>query len=272
VLGPTPALDLSPEVRLPEGGLLSIALDPEYSQNGFLYALYAAAAPRDGLEFILARFRGVDGVFAERAVLLDRINASPAKAGGVVRFGPDGKLFVALDGADDLQAAGSFTTYNGKVLRLNADATMVDGQGNTPVLSMDHPRPIAIDWQPDHSTLWVVDRLDADAGRLSAVSIDAARESRADARVAYALPSGSGASSAMFYRGLTMPMFRGNLFIAAEQGRYLMRLTFDGGDPMRVATVEHLLQDIIGPIRVVAAGADDALYVASDAALYRLSP
>ena len=54
-----PALDVSAEIAMPHGGLLAIALDPKFSESGLMYALYAAAAPRGGLEFMLARFRGV---------------------------------------------------------------------------------------------------------------------------------------------------------------------------------------------------------------------
>ena len=72
----TPALDLSLEITRPEGGLLAIALDPKFDENGFMFALYAVDAPRNGLEFTLARFRFVNGVFGERAVLLDRTKAS----------------------------------------------------------------------------------------------------------------------------------------------------------------------------------------------------
>ncbi len=93
-----------------------------------MYALYAVDAPRNGLEFTLARFRFVDGVFAERAVLLDRTKASVTGASGALRIGPDGKLYVALDSASDARIAGSFATYNGKVLRINTDATTPDDQ------------------------------------------------------------------------------------------------------------------------------------------------
>jgi glucose/arabinose dehydrogenase len=170
VVADTPALDISNQLRLPEGGLLSIALDPKFEETGLMFALYAAEAPRDGLEFVLARFRSVNGVFADRAVLLDRIPASTSGASGAVRVGPDGKTYVAMDSSADQRVAGSFATYNGKVLRLNADATTpADQSGSTPIFSLDHPQPNAMDWQPSTGTLWVVDRLGTDAGRLSAL-------------------------------------------------------------------------------------------------------
>jgi glucose/arabinose dehydrogenase len=265
------ALDLASEVVLPGGGLLAMALDPRFDENGFTYVLYAAAAPRDGQEFTLARYRVVKDVFAERAVLLDRTPASTSGASGAVRVGSDGKLYLALDSSSDGRIAGSFATYNGKVLRLNMDATTpADQAGQTPVFSLDHPQPQAIDWQPPSGHLWVVDRVGLDGGRLSVVAD--AKQKRAAYRTSYALPAGTGASSAAFYRGEMMPFFKDNLFIAAEVGRELIRLRFDPDNASRVISVERLLKDQIGALRVVAEGKDGALYIATESALFRLAP
>ena len=64
------------------------------------------------------------------------------------------------------------------------------------------------------------------------------------------LPAGTGATAAAFYRGDLLPIFKGNLFVAAEAGRELMRMRFDATDPSKVVSVERLLKDQIGPVRV----------------------
>jgi glucose/arabinose dehydrogenase len=266
------ALDLSEAITRAEGGLLAIALDPAFDENGFLYALYAVDAPRDGVEFTLARFRYANGVFAERAVLLDRTRASSTGASGALRIGPDGKLYVALDSDSNGRVAASFATYSGKVLRFNTDATTPDDQpGSNPIYSLEHPQPIALDWQPATGTMWVVDGVGVDAGRLSEVSREVP-QSRVATRTSYALPAGTGAASAAFYRGGLMPIFKDNLFIAAEMGRQLIRLRFDPDNGSRIVSVERLLQDQIGALRVVAAAPDGALYIATESLLYRLAP
>ena len=268
----SPALDLSPELGQHEGGLFAIALDRQFDANGLMYALYAVDAPRNGLEFTLARFRSVNGVFAERAVLLDRTKASVSGPSGALRVGADGKLFLALDSASDVRIAGSFATYNGKVLRLNTDATTPQDQpGSNPIYSLEHPQPLALDWQPSTGTLWVVDRVGVDAGRLSAVVKDVG-QSRAAFRTSYALPAGTGPTSAAFYGGDRLPIFKGDLFIAAEMGRQLIRLRFDPENATKVVSVERMLQDQIGAVRVVAEGPDGALYIATESVLYRLVP
>ncbi len=119
--------------------------------------------------------------------------------------------------------------------------------------------------------MWVVDRFGADAGRLSAVA-KGAGQSRAAFRTSYALPAGTGAASAAFYRGDLMPIFKGNLFIAAEMGRQLIRLRFDPENASKIVSVERMLQDQIGAVRVVAEGPDGGLYIATESVLYRLAP
>jgi glucose/arabinose dehydrogenase len=158
------------------------------------------------------------------------------------------------------------------VLRFNTDATTPDDQPRSnPIYSLEHPQPLALDWQPESQTMWVVDRVGTDAGRLSAVVKDGG-QSRAAFRTSYALPSGTGAASAAFYRGDLMPIFKGNLFIAAESGRQLIRLRFDPADASKIVSVERLLADQIGGVRVVSAAPDGSLYVATESLLYRLAP
>lgn len=272
LLLPEAALDLTSDVSLPEGGLLAIALDPKFAESHLVYLLYASRASGRALVFTLARFREVRDLLGERAVLLDRIPASP-RATGALRLGPDGKLYVGLDAAANGRSASSLASYNGKVLRLNTDATTPDDQaGFNPVFSIDHPLPKALDWQPSSGKLWVVDRVEPSSGRLTAVMAEDIKAKRATVRTRYTLPTGTGASSAAFYRGNRMPMFRDNLFIAAEAGRHLIRARFDPWNAERIVSVELLLQDQIGPVTVVGVGPDEALYICSDRALYRLAP
>jgi glucose/arabinose dehydrogenase len=62
----------------------------------------------------------------------------------------------------------------------------------------------------------------------------------------------------------------GDLFVAAAEGRYLLRLRVDRRDPPRLVSSERLLQDLDSPVRAVATAADGALYVATDGEVLRL--
>jgi len=99
-----------------EGGhdrVLSIAVDPDFARTHFVFLLQTGPSA-SGAACRLARYREVRGTLGERAILLETVSTTDAQAAAVLRFGRDGKLFLALD-----DRAG-----RGRLLRLNADGTM----------------------------------------------------------------------------------------------------------------------------------------------------
>src|SRR5439155_1638028 len=144
----------------------------------------------------LARFREAHDTLADRVVLLEKIPASSRPAASM-RFGQDGKLYVALDDGGEPANAGDLASFSGKILRMNADATTPDDQaGATPVLSYQLRSPRGFDWQPGSETIWIVDTAADDATRLSVIATSANRPTRASTIATYAVPSLAGASAA----------------------------------------------------------------------------
>jgi glucose/arabinose dehydrogenase len=74
-----------------EQGMLSIAFDPKYASNHFLYVSYTAL---DGHQRV-GRFRvsGNGVVASSQKVLLDIADFASNHNGGQLQFGPDGKLY-----------------------------------------------------------------------------------------------------------------------------------------------------------------------------------
>ncbi len=139
--------------------LLAIALDPAFPRTHHLFAIYAGPTPSGETAFTLARFREVSDTLGDRAVLLDGVTASSPKPSAALRFGPDSKLYAVIDDGGDARRRRDAGSLNGKVLRLNADGTTPsDARGATPVYADGVGSPVAIDWDPGTSTLWVADR------------------------------------------------------------------------------------------------------------------
>jgi glucose/arabinose dehydrogenase len=252
--------------------LIALAVDPRFNETHFVYTV-STDTPRPGRRvFALARLREAANTLVDRIVLRDDVPASNTDASASVRGGADGKLFVAFDDADDPRNATDLASPNGKILRLNPDGTTPDDQdGLTPFYFSGFHSPRGFDWRPGSNVLWFADRDGPSAWRLSAVGAAAGDRKRGIGLASYPLPSGSTPSSMAFYRGGSAPAFQDDLLVASAEGRHLLRIRFDSIDHTKVAGIERLLQDVIGPIRVVAVRPDGAIFLATDDAIAKLS-
>ncbi|HHY57795.1 MAG TPA: DUF11 domain-containing protein [Chloroflexi bacterium] len=134
-----PFLDIRDRVaNSGEAGLLSIAFPPDFASQGYFFVYYnhpdhnlAPPPPEDGgvnggYDTVVARFRvttnpnRADAASEER--ILVRNQPYENHNGGLVAFGPDGKLYIGLgdggSGDDPLNAGQNLNTWLGKILRL----------------------------------------------------------------------------------------------------------------------------------------------------------
>ena len=115
-----------------ERGVLGLALDPNYAANRFVYVYYTTSnlslnAPPTPKNRV-SRFTDLanQAVPGSETILIDNI---PSDAGnhnaGCIRFGLDGKLYIATgDGGSTPALAQSLTSVAGKILRVNPDGTI----------------------------------------------------------------------------------------------------------------------------------------------------
>ncbi len=239
--------------------VLSIAVDPDFARTHFVFLIQTAPSS-SGPVFRLARYRELRGTLAERAILLETGSTTDAQAAAVLRFGRDGKLYLALDDRADA----------GRLLRLNVDGTMPrDQAGTSPAIAKGIRLPRGMGWDPRSGLLWIADDDGGDAGHLNAVAASNPPV-RALLRGRQAL--GEAAGSLAFYSSELLPGLRRDLLIASSAGRHLLRLRFADGDSTRISNAERLLQDQVGAIRVVTIGPDGAIYFCTDDSLGRLVP
>ncbi len=121
-------LDITERVEVERGeGLLSVALDPAFEQNGYLWAYYYASDPARS---IVARYEVVADVAdsATELVVLNLPQPGANQNGGSLRFGPrDGMLYLTLgDGSasyDPFENGQDPSTLLGSILRINVSAS-----------------------------------------------------------------------------------------------------------------------------------------------------
>jgi len=234
--------------------LLAIAIDPEFARTHFVFAIYTEGDRGNTSTFTLARFREAAGTFADRAVLLDRVPAAaPARA--ALRFGPDGRLYVAFAGGGANDGADP-AALSGKVLRLNADGTTPkDSRALSPVIAIDVAAPVGLAWPRGARDAWVVDQRSGSAQL---------RET-GDDHHAYRLPDGFTPSSV----GTSGDERTGDLLIGSADSATLLRVRFDAATLQPTGT-ELISVANIESVRTVAVGPDGATYVATATRVSRL--
>lgn len=124
-----------------EGGLMGLALDPEFADNDLVYLYFTTA---EGLR--LERWRYADGTMSREATLVSDIEAGPIHDSGRIAFGPDEQLYVATGDAGDGDLAQDDGSLNGKFLRLTPEQYRGDGEVRPEIVSKGNRNPQGFDW------------------------------------------------------------------------------------------------------------------------------
>jgi glucose/arabinose dehydrogenase len=130
-----------------EGGLMGIALHPQFPEQRWLYAFYTAPTGNRLVRFPLA----ADLTLGAEQVLIDDIAESTFHDGGEIDFGPDGMLYVATGYGPNVALAADRQSLNGKILRVRPDGG-VPADNPFPgsyVWSWGHRNPEGLAWDAD---------------------------------------------------------------------------------------------------------------------------
>jgi glucose/arabinose dehydrogenase len=105
-----------------EGGLLGLALHPDFAKTRLFYIYYTvdtARGPRNRVE----RWRLAANNEAARAdrVIVDGIPSAPYHDGGRIAFGPDHMLYIGTGDATEPKLARDPRSLAGKILRVDVD-------------------------------------------------------------------------------------------------------------------------------------------------------
>ncbi|MFI9005725.1 PQQ-dependent sugar dehydrogenase [Actinosynnema sp. NPDC053489] len=129
-----------------EGGVLGLAVAPDFTADPWLYVMHTTTTDNR-----VVRIRYTGGTLTgSPEVLLTGIPRNKYHNGGRLRFGPDGKLYVATGDGQNGAWAQDRANLAGKVLRINRDGGVPsDNPFGTPVWSYGHrnPQGLAFDSQ-----------------------------------------------------------------------------------------------------------------------------
>ena len=242
-----------------EGGLLGLALDPRFADNGLLYLYFTTPSAMK-----LERWHFADDRLTRQADLIDgTIQAGLIHDSGRIAFGPDRNLYVATGEAGQGELAQDPQSLNGKFLRLTP-AQYHGGPSRPEIVSLGHRNPQGFDWQPGTGRLIATEH--GPSGGDGPEGFDEINDIRPGRN--YGWPEVYGED----HKGFTAPLkvyddavapsgatfWHGDFFFATLRGEALHRLRLDGD---RVVGDRTLLQGEYGRLRTVVVGPDDALYI-----------
>ncbi len=289
-----------------QGGLLDIALDPDFAETNLIYWSYAEPREEQGVNnTAVARGKFVDGaaprvdevqvIYHQRPTLRSNLHF-----GSRLVFGRDGTLFVTQGDrsiTEGRMQAQKMDSGLGKIVRLNKDGSIpkdnpfVGRDGVLPeIWSFGHRNVQAAVLNPPTGELWEVEH-----GTRGGDEINIARKGKDYGwpTSAYGIEYRGGPitgnitaqqgmeqplyywdpviapSGMIFYTGSLFPEWKGNLFIGGHATNDLVRLTVNDE---KIADEERLLTDRQPRerIRDVRQGPDGAIYLLTDDAQGKL--
>ena len=243
-----------------EGGLLGVAVDPRFGRgNDFVYLYFTTSA---GMKVARYRLRGTR-LRRDRTILAG-IKAGAIHDSGRIRFGPDGRLYIATGDAGEPELAQSSRSRNGKYLRLDPKEYRGDG-GRPEIFSRGHRNAQGFAWHPRSRRL-----ISTEHGPDGDDEVNLVKRGGN-----YGWPRARGRSHGGFsaplivYRRaiapsgatfVTLPRssWSGDFMFAALRGEQLRRVRLDG---CRVRLNRPLFTGRFGRLRTVVEAPDGSLYV-----------
>lgn len=278
-----------------QGGLLDVALDPQFQENRLVYLSFAeageggngTAVARGRLNEDLSALEDVEIIFSQQPKVQSR-----AHFGSRLVFDGEGHLYVTLGERSQAQFRGQaqdLDSHLGKIVRINPDGSVPD---DNPFVGQDDTLPEiwaygvrnvqAAALHPETGLLWEIEHGPRGGDELNIIEPGAnygwplvtlgveysggtigegleTAEGMVDAIYTWTpviAPSGM-----MFYGGDAFEEWQGDLFVGGLASTALVRLELDGDS---VTHEERLLEPLGLRIRDVAEGPDGAIYVATD--------
>jgi len=247
-----------------DAGLLGVTTHPDFVKNHFIYVYYTYQEG-DKLWNKILRITESDDKIADAKVILDKIPGAEFDDGGVIKFGPDKKLYIGTGDATDENASQDMTSLAGKILRLNDDGSIPSDNPvpNSPVYSLGHRNPQGLAWD-DQGNLY-----ETEEGPTKNDEINIIKEGKN-----YGWPNQECSGSKEYqpalncynisiepagiaYYGSGSLDLKNSLILATLRGNILYQLPISNGN----VTSQKIILDGLGRIREVGVGPDDYLYI-----------
>ncbi len=284
-----------------QGGLLDIALDPDFSKTKMLFLSYSAGNIF-GIGTEVASANLVDNELKDVKVLF---RALPKSKGGL-HFGSrmlltnDNSLYITLGDRGEMKRAQDISDHAGSLIRINKDGSVPennpfihDPKAKSEIYTYGNRNIQGIALNPKTNEVWTVEHGPQGGDELNLMKSginfgwpeitygvnyitgtkisEETHKSGMSQPIYYWAPS-IATSSLLFYSGDKFPNWKGNAFVSSLKFGQLARLEIVNN---KVIKEERLINGAVGRIREVKEGPDGYLYILiddTDGKLLRLKP
>ncbi len=253
-----------PEGGSGEGGLLGVAVSPDYEDDRYVYAYYTTEADNRVVRFRMGQ---------TPEPILTGIPVNTYHDGGRIKFGPDGMLYVSTGDAGDAENSQDRSSLGGKILRIEPDGSLPPDNPfpNNPVYSYGHRNVEGLAWDArgrlyasefGQNTWDEVNRIEAgeNYGWPAVEGRGGEDNGYVDPITVWPTSEASPSGAEILVDG-AIPQWEGDLFVAALRGERLWHLELN--DRGEVVNREKLLDGEIGRVRDVKRAPDGSLWVST---------
>jgi len=247
-----------------EGGLLGIAVHPDFTHNKFVYFYYSFGRGSSDMRNRVVRFVFDGKNLTDRKTIVDNIPGNSNHDGGRIKFGPDGYLYITTGDSEEPSLSQNKASLAGKILRVDFDGNIPsDNPFGTFIYSYGHRNPQGLAWD-EKGRLWSTEH--GRSGVLSGLDelnlIEKGQnygwptiigDKRKDGMVTPVLSSGATTT----WAPAGMAYLNGSLYFGGLRGQGLYQAVINGNN----VTLKKYFDGELGRIRDVVLGPDNMLYV-----------
>lgn len=258
-----------------EEWLMSIVLDPNYSDNKWIYISYAYS-DEESMRARVVRFTDQWDTLANETLIIDKLPAAQRHAGTALAFGPDGMLYITVWDATQSERSQFVDFYNGKILRVFPDGKIpqdnihpnyatraiwlrnsqwIAWNSKGDMYAIDHG-PSIFDGPPGGDEInyitaeWnygrpVVNHEKIQTGMINPIAIYTPAVAPA---------------SLMIYQGTMFSERQDQLFVGMLKWEWILKIQIDSKTPSKVVNQQKIIDNTYGRIRYVTQWPDGSIY------------
>lgn len=256
-----------------EGGLLGIALDPNFTSNSYVY-LYYTYSNGSNLFNRVVRYKLVSNSLVDPIIIIDRIPGGFIHDGGRIKFGNDGMLYIATGDGSVADRAQRLDSLSGKILRLKPDGTVPKDNPfpSSPVYTYGHRNPQGINWNPYNGVMYESEHGPVAHDEINIivkggnygwpVVTGVSNDTRFINPIIESNNTTWAPSGIAYCKCEKYPSLANSLLIATLRGESLLVLKLDNTGT-KVTGISSLFKNELGRIRDVVIGPDGSIYLST---------